>query len=140
MSEESKAVVRRLLELIDARDVDRLGEVVADDVVLHGEGEDRGLDAMTAHTRAYLDAFPDLETVVEDLIGEDDRVVVRATMRGTQTGAFGGIPPTGRSIEVADVDIFRVAGGKIVEMWAGPDRLAMMQQLGLLGEGEDRPE
>lgn len=140
MSEESRAVVRRLLELIDARNVDGLGDVVAQDVLMHGEGEAQGLESMVEHTRAYLSGFPDLETTVEDVIAEDDRVVVRATLRGTHSGEFGGIPATGRRIEIADIDIFRVRDGKIVEMWAGADRLAMMQQLGLLGEAEGEAE
>ncbi|HEX2031006.1 MAG TPA: ester cyclase [Actinomycetota bacterium] len=140
MSEESKAVVRRLLELIDARDLDGLGAVVADDVVLHGEGDARGLESMVEHTREFVTGFPDLQTTVEDVIAEGDRVVVRATLRGTHSGEFGGIPPTGRPIEISDVDIFRVHEGRIVEVWAGPDRLGMMQQLGLLGEGEGEGE
>lgn len=139
MSEENKAVVLRLLELIDARDMDGLGDLIADDVRLHGEGEAQGLQSMVEHTGAFLSGFPDLETTIEDVIAEGDRVVVRATLRGTHSGEFGGIPPTGRRIEVADVDIFRVRDGKIVEMWAGPDRLAMMQQLGLLEEAEGEP-
>lgn len=136
MLEQNKAIVRRMLELIDARDVNGLGEVIAEDVRMHGEGDTQGLESVVEHTGAFLSGFPDLETKVEDVIAEGDLVVLRATLRGTHSGDFGGIAPTGRRIEVADVDIFRVRDGKIVEIWAGPDRFAMMQQLGLLGEGE----
>ena len=37
-------------------------------------------------------------------------VVIRMTWRGTQTGEFMGMPPTGKSISVGVIDIFRIAG------------------------------
>ncbi len=139
MSEENKAIIRRLLEIVNAHDLEKLGEVIADDVVTHGETEGVGLAPLVEQTRAYIAAFPDLQFTLEDLIAEGDRVVSRATIRGTHEGELQGIPPTGREIEIGDVDIYRVQQGKIVELWAGPDRFAMLQQLGLLGEGE-QPE
>jgi steroid delta-isomerase-like uncharacterized protein len=140
MSEENKTAVRKLLELVNDHALDRLGEVIADDVRVHGEAEGGGLEAVAEQTGEFLAAFPDLRFTLEDLIAEGDRVVSRATITGTQTGELEGIPPSGRRIEIADVDIYRIQQGKIVEMWVGPDRFSMMRQLGLLGEAEgERP-
>lgn len=140
MSEENKALLRRMLDALNRRDLDVVDEVVADDVVIRGtEGEIRGRDALKADTAKYLGAFPDLTVALEDLIAEGDRVVARTTVRGTHTGELEGIPPTGRAVEVADVDIYRIQEGKVVEAWYQFDRFAMMQQLGLISEEEGNP-
>ncbi len=74
--------------------------------------------------------FPDLKISIDDLITEGDRVVYRGTARGTQQLAFQGIPPTGKQVAVAVVEIFRIENGRIAEHWGGPDTLDLVQQLG----------
>jgi predicted ester cyclase len=78
----------------------------------------------------YQAAFPDLEFVLEDLFGASDRVVFRATMRGTHQGAFRGIAPTGKSIAIAVLDIVRVENGLFAEHWGGPDLYDLLTQVG----------
>jgi predicted ester cyclase len=80
----------------------------------------------------YLTAFPDLHFTVEDIIAEGDKVVTRLTCRGTQQGAFMGIPPTGKQATVTAIDINRFAGGKSVEHWLNMDTLGLLQQLGVI--------
>ena len=75
-------------------------------------------------------AFPDLHFTIKDLVAEGDRVVFRATMRGTHQGLFRDIAPTGRPIAVAVLEIVRVADGAFAEQWGGPDLLDLLQQLG----------
>ena len=77
-------------------------------------------------------AFPDLHYTVEDLVAEGDKVVVRYTGRGTQQGELWGIPPTGKQMTYTGILIWRFAEGKIAEHWAEPDRLGLMQQLGVI--------
>lgn len=74
--------------------------------------------------------FPDLSITIDDMIAEGDKVVVRHTTRGTHTGTFLGIPPTGCSIQSFGVDIVRIVDDKLVEDWGIIDQPALMQQLG----------
>jgi hypothetical protein len=72
------------------------------------------------------------------------RVVGRFTYRGTHHGPLFGIPPTGRPVEMASIDIWRVAGGQFAEHWDELNLLEVFQQLGVipaLGPGgpEQRP-
>ena len=69
---------------------------------------------------------------VEDIIAEGDKVVTRLTCRGTQQGAFMGIPPTGKQATITAIDINRFAGGKSVEHWLNMDTLGLLQQLGVI--------
>jgi predicted ester cyclase len=76
--------------------------------------------------------FPDLHITIEDMIADQDKVVTWFTTHGTQQGALGSIPPTGKQVAVSTIEITRIAGGKIVEDWGLDDRLGMLQQLGLV--------
>ena len=62
-------------------------------------------------------AFPDLQFTLELLVAEADMVVGRWTATCTNTGRWGTIPPTGKSAKFSAVNIFRIANGKVVEIW-----------------------
>ena len=80
---------------------------------------------------AFRAAFPDAVVTVEDVVGEGDRVAIRYTLRGANTGPFFGMPPMGRSIEIGGISLYRLADGKMQEAWVQYDQLGIMQQLGL---------
>jgi predicted ester cyclase len=81
-------------------------------------------------------AFPDLRMVPEDVIASGDKVVARVRVTGTHNGAFMGMSPTGRRVEVQLIDIIRFgADGRAREHWGVSDQLAMMQQLGAIPAG-----
>ncbi|HVM89920.1 MAG TPA: ester cyclase [Puia sp.] len=77
-------------------------------------------------------SFADISFTIEELIAHDDKVWGRMTVRGTQTGQFGPLPPTGKKFEITVIDIMRFKNGKLVEHWGVPDRFALMQQLGMI--------
>ena len=68
---------------------------------------------------------------IEDLIVEGDKVWGRMTGRGTHKNQFGPLPPTGKRFEITVIDIMRFKDGKLIEHWGVPDRLALMEQLGM---------
>lgn len=77
-------------------------------------------------------AFPDARFTVEDLISERDKVVVRWTLRATQAVEYQGHAPNGKTMTVTGQSLFRLADGKIQEIWVNMDRLGQMEQLGWL--------
>jgi len=54
---------------------------------------------------------------VDETIAEGDRVMVRWTFHGTHLGEFHSLPPTGKPVAYSGINIFRVADGKIAEIW-----------------------
>ncbi len=66
---------------------------------------------------------------VDELLSCGDRVVARWTGTGTHRGELMGIPPTGKSIDVDAISIFRIADGKIAEEWTVWDALGLLQQV-----------
>ena len=80
--------------------------------------------------RAWQQISPDFASVVEDVVAEGDRVVIRVSGRGSHYGPWLGIPPTGREMVWREICIFRIENRQIVECWSIGDRLGMIQELG----------
>lgn len=134
-TEDNKAIVRHFdEEVYTKRNLEAVDELIAPTHVDHTlpPGLPEGREGTKRAIGMYLAAFPDLQLTVEDQIAEGDKVVTRMTTSGTQRGAFGPIPPTGRRVSVETVDIARIADGKIVESWGLDDRLGLLQQLGIV--------
>jgi len=74
-----------------------------------------------------LDAFPEAQWTVEDLIAEGDKVVIRWKMQATHEHAFRGIAPGGKPVTVTGITILRIVDGKIVERWVNWDSLVLRQ-------------
>jgi steroid delta-isomerase-like uncharacterized protein len=137
MSDEArnKALLRRFYEELWTKgNLEVIPELVAEDFVDHHAlpGAPPGREGLAALVTTWRTAFPDMRETVEDLISEGDKVVGRFTMRGTHSGEFMGVPPTGRSVAMSGIDIVRVAGGKIAEFWYGEHLLELMQQVGAI--------
>lgn len=109
-----------------------LEAVVAPHMVEHQHGAAAGLDGLKGTIRYLRAGIPDLRLTVEDVTTEDDKVWGRLKARGTHTGAFMGLAPTGKHIEIDVIDICRFEGGKMVEHWGVPDRFTLLEQLGAL--------
>ncbi len=80
----------------------------------------------------FRTAFPDLRYTIEDMITEDDKVVIRYSACGTNSGELVGMPPSGEQVDVTGFDMFRIVNDRIVEWWHCDDYLSLLQQLGML--------
>ena len=136
---ENKTIVRRLLEEgFNAANLAVFDEMLAPDFANHDPANPaaRDREGLKLHWAALCAGFPDQHSVAEDLIAEGDRVVKRATFRATHTGAFNGIPPTGRRITLQVLSLYRIVDGRVREIWWGYDNLGVLQQLGVIAQPE----
>lgn len=132
-AEKNKAIVRRLFEEVMKGNLAVADELIAEEYAQHSVfGIPNGREAFKQFFMAFAGAVPDAHFDVEDVIAEGDKVVIRLTVTGTQTGALQGIPPTGKKFSMKGIDIFRVVDGKIVEHWDAVDQFGMLQQLGVI--------
>jgi predicted ester cyclase len=120
MSEENKAVIRRLIEEVwHRRRLDTADELFAPEAIVYESGEPLpgvGSAVIKGAMGAVWAAFPDINTTVDDMIAAEDKVVVRWSAVGTHQGVMQGIAPTNRKIAQNGIVIYRLAGGKIVEV------------------------
>ncbi len=125
MTEENKAIARRVYEIVSTGDFGRAREIVDQDApdneLLPNDPPAKLIDTFKETFSEAREGFPDLTIAVEDVMAEGDRVTARVTMRGTHRGEFQGIAPTGKQVEVKAIDMFRIENGKIVEHWGHAD-------------------
>jgi steroid delta-isomerase-like uncharacterized protein len=137
-TEENKALALRSWEIVNQRNPELIEEFYPPEFVWHEPDRDiRGYEQAKQFVSSFFEAFPDINISVEDVIGEDDQVVSRYTIRGTHQGEteeFG--PPTEKQMELGGITIHRFEDGKIVEEWERYDNLSVLQQLGLVPEQE----
>jgi steroid delta-isomerase-like uncharacterized protein len=136
MSAANKAVVRRLYdEVWNKRKVEVIKEIISPSHALHGpsvSGSSVGPDAYKRQFLLFVSALPDLRFTIEDVIGEDDKVVVSWNISGTQKGEFMGVAATNKRVSVDGITINHVADGKIMDSYISYDALGVLQQLGVV--------
>jgi len=109
------ALYERYLTRCNEHRVDELGEFVSEQV--SGSGPVDGLAGYVEGVKAVCTAFPDYHWELQELVVEQDTIAARLIGRGTHTGPFSGIAPTGRKISTQELVIYRIADGKIVQRW-----------------------
>ncbi len=115
-----------------------IDELLSGDFVEHqgyafgGEHAVRGREAWKRFVGTYFSAFPDIESRIDDMIAEGDKVVCHWTTTGTHKGEFMGIAPTNKRVTDTGISICRMVDGKIVEGWVNWDVMGFFQQLGSL--------
>jgi steroid delta-isomerase-like uncharacterized protein len=144
MSEENKAVVRRLIaEVINEHDPNAAERFFTADFVEHipAPGQGQGLEGIRRWLEeVYFPAFPDVHWSAEEQVAEEDKVLTRFVWRGTHRGEFAGIPPTEERVEVWGMVLDRIVDGKVVESRILHDTVSMLQQMGAMAPPEQSEE
>lgn len=129
MSADPAAVVRRLVaDVWNAARLETAYDVVGPDLPgLDGVGPDATL-AWHADRRL---AFPDLVYEIVELVADGEQVAFSWQARGTQRGAFGPVPATGRQVSYRGATFCRVVDGRVVALSSVNDLFGLLQQLGV---------
>ena len=90
-----------------------------------------GIDNAKAFYANYLTGFSDIEFIIKEAIGMDERLSVYWNFKGTHTGLFFGIPATGKKVDIEGITLVRMENGKVAEERDFFDNFEFMQQLGL---------
>jgi predicted ester cyclase len=122
--EENKALVRRYLEQVVTRGAEEMAaavdELLAPDFVAHvgtdrSRTRDEHREALARLKQAFTEGRHPL--TIHHLVAEGDLVAARFTVDSMHTGEFMGHPPTGKRVRTAVMDVYRIAGGRIAEVW-----------------------
>ncbi len=125
-TEENKALVRREQEEL----WNHTGALdAAHELFAPGQAE-----AARQEAADFRQGFPDVVSVIEDLIAEGDMVAARWSSRATHLGEYAGVSPTGNEVEFTGISVYRIAGGRIAESWTVEDELGLMRQIGAVPE------
>ncbi|MGH7764156.1 MAG: ester cyclase [Candidatus Dormibacteraceae bacterium] len=131
--EHNLALVRNMeQDLFNRRDVTAVDRYVSPAYTLRTaeEGAPSGREAIKAYIAAYLEGFPDLHISIDQLLAVGDKVVGVFTFTGTHRGHLFGVAPSGRTISVRQIAIYRLENGQVVDEWEISDQLGLMHQIG----------
>ena len=137
--EGNKATIRRMIAAHNRQDAIDAAACFAAGGSNHGRTA--GPEGMERVYQNLYTTFPDYHWDLQVLLAEDEWVTAQVLMTGTHLGTpdlpvLGGLlhraQPTGKSVSVLNIHIYRMSEDLIVEHSAVRDDLGMMQQLDLL--------
>lgn len=131
---EQLSIIRNYCdEVFNGGNLAAIESYIASDYVRHDPGLPfvvRGPEGVRQLVITYRTAFPDLHISPEQIISDGDCVAAHWSVVGTHRGDLMGMAPTGKSIDLNAIEIFKLADGKIVEQWGVVvDNTKMTQQL-----------
>jgi steroid delta-isomerase-like uncharacterized protein len=137
MPESNVALLTRWFEEVwNQRRRETIMELFAPDGVSHGVDENGGVIRGAHNFLPFFDrfcgAFPNFKLTVEECFGSGDLVVLRWTARMTHTGDHLGFPASQKDVAIGGMTMAKIANGRIVEAWDHWDKLAMLQQIGVV--------
>ena len=131
---ENKALILRFYDLFNRRDLDTGYELLAPEYLFHAVTGDLPKEQVKQFDVMFAAAFPDTICTINDndIVAEGDKVAFRVNARGTHTGPFMGVAPTGKKIEMNNTYIVKIVANKWVEQWGTTEFPLLMQQLGVI--------
>src|ERR1700759_4211744 len=124
-AEDSRALMWRSTdEIWNEGRLELIDELIAEDLVDHVElpgleGSGRARDR--ASVELARAGFSDYQNPPDFVLAEAALAVSYGRNTGTHDREFGGIPPTGRKVDVPTFGILRFENGKAVERWGFAD-------------------
>jgi len=85
----------------------------------------------------YITGFSNIEFTIVDLFGQGDKLVKHWNFKGTHSGDFFGIAPTGRSVNIDGTTLVNMKNGKIAQERDFFDNMVFMQQLGIVSSPDN---
>lgn len=123
----------------DRGEVDAFDGLLADTYQrINGTGSSQGRAEFKASITATRSAFPDLLTVVDEVVVEGDRAAIRWHSTGSHEHSFLGVPATKREVAVSGATFARFEDDRIVEEHVTWDPRALLTALGIIAVGQDR--
>jgi predicted ester cyclase len=101
------------LEACNRHDLEALRSLI--DPAVRRAHRPGGAEAWIAELAELFAAFPDWRWKRIQLVIEEDRIAAHLRASGTHTGAYRGIAPTRRHVNVAEFGFLRLAKGRVVE-------------------------
>jgi predicted ester cyclase len=120
-AQENEALVRHYFEEAWVkRNLAAVDEFMVPDYIEHQipDGRLTSRHSLKQLLAMYYKAFPDMKSVLHDILAQGDKVMYRWSVSATHLGDWLGISPTGLHMTATGITIYRIVGGKAVEGWS----------------------
>lgn len=114
--EDARALVERVVQLYNDKDLDGLSAIYADDITLWSSlgAETSGKQAFLDHIRHLFDRLPDERMTADVVVTDGSTAVLELTSRGSDDGS---------PYEITFTEVFEIANGQLtsVKTYIDPD-------------------
>jgi predicted ester cyclase len=137
----NRQAVDRFFEVVDGQQFDKFADVETPDMVMKTPmGVMNGIEGHKQMTHGFATAFPNFKHTISQCVEAGDLISCEGKFTGDHNGPMmmpngKSIPATHKHVEFEFAGFGRVKNGKVAEMHAYFDNLAMMRQLGLMPSG-----
>ena len=118
-TEQNITNVKRGIEAINDRDWSFIQKLLAPNFIRHDLAEAfdevRGHESFADFLQLVLKALPDQRIQIEDIFAAEDRLAMRFTASGTHQGELLGYAPTGKTVKISQINLYRFEGDKIAD-------------------------
>jgi predicted ester cyclase len=136
--ESARQVVDRFFEVVDSKQIDRLSEVDAANLIMTTPmGAFTGPQGHGQMLKGFGTAFPNFKHTTTRCVEAGDEISCEGTFSGDHTGPMmmpdgKAIPPTKKHVEFPYVGFAKVKGGKVAQLNVYFDVMSLIRQLGLV--------
>ncbi len=129
---EAESITEKVLKMWNQGDLSLLEELFSPEYTRHHPTPtvNASLEDLKNTLLSNREVFPDYSLEFNDMIVSTDKILVTATMTGTNTGPLGDVPATHKKVRMDGIYIYRIADHKIAEEWTYFNLLHYYQQLG----------
>ncbi|MET0312380.1 MAG: ester cyclase [Burkholderiaceae bacterium] len=120
IARNTRTIERYFAEVWNEGRVDVLDELLAPDYLNHSSSTPDprpGPADLKPIVQAMRKGVPDLRYEILDLLVSRDKAAIHLRVTGTHTGDFFGIAPTGRRIDVRQMQVEWLRDGRITQHW-----------------------
>jgi steroid delta-isomerase-like uncharacterized protein len=125
--EENKALIQKWLAAWLTNDTEQIQHLFAQDYTVNEAPI--GVEGVKQAVQFLHTAFSEISAEANEIVAEDDKVVLRWTVRGKQVGGFMGIPPTGKIVELQGINIYHIRDARIRANFEQTNILQVVQEL-----------
>ena len=91
-----------------------------------------GIEGFKSYYQNFLTGFSEIQFTIKKIFGQEENLVKHWHFKGRHTGAFFGLPATGKFVDIEGVTIIKMKNGKIYKEQDFMDSMIFQQQLGLI--------
>ena len=95
------------------------------------KGEAHGREGLRQFMELLTTAFPDFDIAILDTLAGEDLAMYEVRLTMTHEGPLGGVPPTGRRVDIRGASILRLEDGFVAEHRFHTNMRDSAEQLGL---------
>jgi ketosteroid isomerase-like protein len=136
VAERTRLLITRYFEEVWNRgQLAVLDEIMAPDYINHSPSTPDprpGPEDLKPIVSAMRAGIPDLHYDILDMVVTPTKAAVYLRVTGTHSGSLFGIAPTGKSIDVRQMQIEWLRDGRIWQHWRVTDELGLLRQLGVV--------